>query len=45
MREKKGWRTFRSGCVIVAGVMTATYWTLRSVQAGIDLYGTVGPWV
>ncbi|NEA95796.1 hypothetical protein G3I22_26515 [Actinospica acidiphila] len=45
MREKKGWRTFRSGCVIVAGVMTATYWTLRTVQAGIDLYGAVGPWV
>ncbi|OWA11618.1 hypothetical protein B9W62_05930 [Streptomyces sp. CS113] len=44
MREKRGWRKFRAGCVIVAGVMTATYWTLRTMQAGIDLYGAVGPW-
>ncbi|MFJ6558116.1 hypothetical protein ACIQNT_38745 [Streptomyces luteogriseus] len=45
MRRKKGWRGFRKGCVVVAAGMAATYWTLRAVQAGIDLYGAVGPWV
>ncbi|MFD5448183.1 MULTISPECIES: hypothetical protein [unclassified Streptomyces] len=45
MREWKVWRRFRRSCVIVAAGMTATYWTLRTVQAGIDLYGSVGHWV
>ncbi|MFD8250852.1 hypothetical protein [Streptomyces werraensis] len=45
MRERKGWRTFRAGCLIVAAAMTAACWTLRTVQAGIDLYGAVGPGV
>lgn len=44
MREKKGWRKLRAGCVTVAGVMAAIYWTLRTVQAGIDLYGATGHW-
>jgi hypothetical protein len=42
MRKWKGWRQLRTGCVIVAGGMAATYWTLRTVQAAIDLYGAVG---
>ncbi|WP_281262750.1 hypothetical protein [Streptomyces cahuitamycinicus] len=42
MRMGKGWRKFRAGCVIVAGGMAATYWTLRTVQAAVDLYGAVG---
>ncbi|MFI9152630.1 hypothetical protein [Streptomyces sp. NPDC053367] len=45
MRKWKGWLKFRRCCVIVAASMAATYWTLRTVQAGIDLYGAVGPWV
>ncbi|MEU9662853.1 hypothetical protein [Streptomyces chartreusis] len=42
MRKFNGGRRFRAGCVIVAGGMAATYWTLRVVQAGIDLYGAAG---
>ncbi|MCG8970599.1 MULTISPECIES: hypothetical protein [Streptomyces] len=45
MRQWKGWYRFRKGCVVVAAGMTAVYWTLRTVQAGIDLYGSVHPWV
>jgi hypothetical protein len=41
-RTWKGWRKFRSGCLIVAGGMTATYWTLRTVQVAVDLYGAAG---
>ncbi|MFI8206644.1 hypothetical protein [Streptomyces sp. NPDC085937] len=43
--RRGGWRKFRVGCIVVAGAMTATYWTLRVVEAGVDLYGTAGPWV
>jgi len=35
-------RKFRMGCLAAAGLMAAAYWTLRAVQAGVDLYGSVG---
>ena len=43
MKDRKRFG-FRRGCVIVAAAMTAAYWTLRTVEAGMDLYGTVSPW-
>lgn len=42
--RKRGWRKFRVGCAVVAGAMAATYWTIQTVQAGIELIGTAGPW-
>ena len=38
------WQRVRGACVITGAVMTATYWTLRVVEAGIELHRAAGPW-
>ncbi|MFE7963419.1 hypothetical protein ACFU0X_10250 [Streptomyces cellulosae] len=45
MNKRKKRRTFGKGCAVVAAFMAATYWTIRALEAGIDLAGAVGPWV
>ncbi|MGW1752377.1 hypothetical protein ACWCRD_43645 [Streptomyces sp. NPDC002092] len=43
-RSNTRWSWWRQVSVIVIAFMTATYWTLRAVQAAIDLHNTVVPW-
>ncbi|MEU1273472.1 hypothetical protein [Streptomyces sp. NPDC005799] len=46
--QKKGqrpwWRRVRRTCVITGAFMTATYWTLRAIQEGVELHRAVSPW-
>lgn len=42
--RRSWWRRLQRAGVIVIGFMTAMYWTLRVVQASIDLHNTVAPW-
>jgi hypothetical protein len=42
--QRPWWRRVRGACVITGAAMTATYWTLRVIEAGIELHRAASPW-
>ncbi|QOV40211.1 hypothetical protein IM697_18490 [Streptomyces ferrugineus] len=42
--QRPWWRRVRVACVITGAVMTATYWTLRVIEAAIQLHQAASPW-
>lgn len=41
MNDDSWWRRWRNRCLAVSAAMAIAYWTLRVVEAGVDLHRAV----